>query len=347
MKGFPTRAPAELEDRPRAQQWMVDALWSEQAVGIVGGEPKCGKSLLALDLAVAVAAGVPCLRHYRPTGSGTVLLFAAEDAGHRVRKRLQGIAHAAAARFDELDIAVIDVPTLRLDQRTDRQRLQETVERIAPRLLILDPLVRLHSVDENAAGEVAPILGFLRELQRRFETAVLLVHHARKSGGARPGQALRGSSELHAWGDSNLYLRRRDKKIVMTVEHRDARDLNDVELELADDGHGPALRIRREPGPEDPRGEPPADAGQRILQVIENAERPLSQRQIRERAATRPATVAEALHNLIREGRVERAPEGGYRIAAAGTKGEAAPAAAVNGKGRQEALPKTVTASNP
>ena len=346
MKGFPTRAPAELEDRPRAQQWMVDALWSEQAVGIVGGEPKCGKSLLALDLAVAVAAGVPCLRHYRPTGSGTVLLFAAEDAGHRVRKRLQGIAHAAAAPFDELDIAVIDVPTLRLDQRTDRQRLQETVERIAPRLLILDPLVRLHSVDENAAGEVAPILGFLRELQRRFETAVLLVHHARKSGGTRPGQALRGSSELHAWGDSNLYLRRRDKKIVMTVEHRDARDLNDVELELADDGHGPALRIRREPGPEDPRGEPPADAGQRILQAIENAERPLSQRQIRERAATRPATVAEALHNLIREGRVERAPEGGYRIAAAGTKGEAAPAAAVIGKGRQEALPKTVTAPN-
>ena len=326
---------------------MVEALWSEQGVGIVGGEPKCGKSLLALDLAVAVAAGVPCLRHYRATGSGTVLLFAAEDAGHRVRKRLQGIAHAAAAPFDELDIAVIDVPTLRLDQRTDRQRLQETVERIAPRLLILDPLVRLHSVDENAVAEVAPILGFLRELQRRFETAVLLVHHARKSGGSRPGQALRGSSELHAWGDSNLYLRRRDRKIVMTVEHRDARDLNDIELELADHGHGPAFRIRQEPVPEDPRDEPPADAGQRILQAIENAERPLSQRQIRQRAATRPATVADALHKLILEGRVERAPEGGYRIAADGTKGEAAPAAAVNGKGRQEASPKTVTASNP
>ena len=139
MKGFPTRTPAELEDRPRARQWMVDTLWSEQAVGIVGGEPKCGKSLLALDLAVAVATGVPCLRRYRPAGRGTVLLFAAEDAGHRVRKRLQGIARAAATPFDELDIAVIDVPSLRLDQRSDRQRLQETVERIEPRLLILDP----------------------------------------------------------------------------------------------------------------------------------------------------------------------------------------------------------------
>ena len=347
MKGFPTRAPAELQDRPRAQQWMVDTLWSEQAVGIVGGEPKCGKSLLALDLAVAVATGVPCLRHYRPTGSGTVLLFAAEDAAHIVRDRLEGIARAAGAKFETLDIAVIDTPALRLDHGSDRQRLQETVERITPRLLILDPLVRLHGVDENAAGEVAPILGFLRDLQRRFETAVLLVHHARKSGGSRPGQALRGSSELHAWGDSNLYLRRRDKQIVMTVEHRDARGLSDIELELVDDGYGPAFHARQEPGPEDAQSEAPADAGQRILQAIENAEGPLSQRQIRERAATRPATVAEALHKLISEGRVERVPEGGYRIAAAGAEDVTAPAAAVNGGGRREALPKTVTASNP
>ena len=72
--GFPTRAPVELEDRPRAQQWLVDTLWGEQAVGIVGGEPKCGKSILAMDLAVAVAAGVPCLRHFAPTRPGPVLM---------------------------------------------------------------------------------------------------------------------------------------------------------------------------------------------------------------------------------------------------------------------------------
>ena len=54
-------------------------------------------------------------------------------------------------------------------------------------------------VDQNAVADVSPILGFLRDIQRRLETAVLLVHHARKSGATRPGQTLRGSSELHAW----------------------------------------------------------------------------------------------------------------------------------------------------
>ena len=324
---------------------MVEALWSEQGVGIVGGEPKCGKSFLALDLAVAVAAGVPCLRRFRPAGRGTVLLFAAEDAGHIVRARLQGIACAAGAAFETLDIAVIDVPALRLDHRNDRQRLLETVQRITPRLVVLDPLVRLHGVDENAAGEVAPILGFLRDLQRRFETAVLLVHHARKSGATRPGQALRGSSELHAWGDSNLYLRRRDKQIVMTVEHRAAPGLNDIEIELADDGGGLALRLRRTP-PHETAPEPETD-GQRIVEILTEAETPLSQRQIRERAATRAATVAAALQTLIRERRVERAPEGGYRIAFAEAKSATSPRAAASGKHRKDPLPKAVSASNP
>ena len=261
MNGFPTRAPTELEARPRQKQWLIETLWGEQAVGIVGGEPKCGKSFLALDLAVAVAAGVPCLRHFATAQPGPVMLFAAEDAGHIVRTRLEGIARAAGARFETLDIADIDAPVVRLDHRNDRQRLQETVERVGPRLVVLDPLVRLHGVDENTVAEVAPILGFLRDIQRRFATAVLLVHHARKSGATRPGQALRGSSELHAWGDSNLYLRRRDRQILMTVEHRAAAGLNDIEIEFDHDSKGLALRLRQVETPDAaPRPETPAAA---------------------------------------------------------------------------------------
>ena len=340
MNGFPTRAP-----RPRQEQWLIDGLWGRQAVGIVGGEPKCGKSFLALDLAVAVAAGVPCLRRFAADEPGPVLLFAAEDAGHIVRARLEGIARAAGARFETLDIAVIDVPTLRLDHRNDRQRLLDTVERVGPRLVVLDPLVRLHAVDENAVAEVAPILGFLRDIQRRFETAVLLVHHARKSGAARPGQALRGSSELHAWGDSNLYLRRRDRQILMTVEHRAAPGLNDIEIELADDGKGPALRLRQlETAGAAPE---PETVERRILKILAQAETPLSQSRIRKRAALRNATVTAALHELVREGRIERLAGGRYRSVAAVANRTAPPAAADNGKDKQDADPIAVPGSHP
>ena len=91
------------------------------------------------------------------------------------------------------------------------------------RVLILDPLIRLHRLDENDASQIAALLSYLRQLQRAFQLAVLLVHHARKDANAtRPGQALRGASELHGWGDSNLYMRRRGARLTLSTEHRAA-----------------------------------------------------------------------------------------------------------------------------
>jgi RecA-family ATPase len=65
MNPLPVQPAWQLADRPEQQRWLVDGLWSEEAVGIIGGEPKCGKSFLALDLAVAIAAGIPCLHASR------------------------------------------------------------------------------------------------------------------------------------------------------------------------------------------------------------------------------------------------------------------------------------------
>ena len=312
MRGFRTLAPHELEDRPRDQRWLVDDLWARDGVGIIGGEPKCGKSFLALDLAVAVAAGVPCLRHFPAAQPGPVVFYAAEDAGDLLRTRLEDIARAADTPFHDLNIAVIDIPKLRLDRKSHRVRLRQTIERIKPRLVVLDPLVRMHRADENSVAGIAPILGFLRGLQRQYSTAVVLVHHSRKSAATRPGQALRGSSDLHAWGDSNVYIRRRKGQIAMTVEHRAAPGLDDIELEFADDGQGAALQLRPDTAHDDaPRKEAPV---QRILRVLADAEKPLLQSEIRERVAARNTTVGTILGELVGEGRVEHHAPGGYQI---------------------------------
>jgi RecA-family ATPase len=201
MSTLPYCRACALDAVPAAQRWLIEGLWAADAVGILGGEPKCCKSFLALDMAVSVASGAPCLRRFEPARTGPVLLVAAEDALPVVRQRLAGIAAAAGADFAALDLFVVTADSVRLDAPDDRDRLQATVATVRPALLILDPFVRLHRIDENAASEVAPLLAFLRTLQRRFATAVVLVHHARKGGaGVRAGQALRGSYELHAWG---------------------------------------------------------------------------------------------------------------------------------------------------
>jgi hypothetical protein len=310
MSLLPVEPAWALAERSQEHRWLVTGLWSEQAVGIVGGEPKCCKSFLALDLALAVASGTPCLRRFAVPRAGRVLLYAAEDALHIVRRRLDGIAVAAGVALADLDIQVITVPVLRLDLAGDRRDLAETVARLQPRLLVLDPFVRLHRIDENASGEVAPLLAFLRELQRRHGVAVTVVHHARKGGGAvRAGQALRGSSEFHAWGDSNLYLRREGEELTLTVEHRAAPSLKPITVELAQRADALALEVvdRQEPAPV-----PLVSLDERIIAALAATDRALPFAELREHCRIRTATLRERIGALSASGRILKS-DGGWR----------------------------------
>jgi hypothetical protein len=307
---LPTVRAHRLAEQPRARRWLIDALWADEAVGIVGGEPKCCKSFLALDMAVAVAGGVPCLRRFAPARTGRVLLYAAEDALHVVRQRLAGIAAVAGRDLADLDIHVITAPSVRLDVEPDRDALTETIVKLEPTLLVLDPFVRLHRIDENISGEVAPLLAYLRELQRRFHVAVVLVHHARKGGAKmRAGQALRGSSEFHAWGDSNLYLRRHGDQLMLSVEHRAAAAITAVSLQLAADGDAVALEALDRSTPDPAAAQPaPAEAtvAQRIEVQLAAAASPLTAAALRKLCKVRNASLTAVLSELVAAGRVRK-----------------------------------------
>lgn len=314
MSLLPVQIAYQLELAPKNESWLIEALWSEQAVGIIGGEPKCCKSFLALDMAVSVASGAPCLRCYQPARTGRVLLFAAEDAPHIVRQRLEGICRAAQVRLAELDIRVITAPTLRLDSTLDQRRLADTIAELRPILLLLDPFVRLHRIDENASNEVAPLLGYLRELQRRYQLAVVLVHHARKGAHKlRPGQALRGSSEFHAWGDSNLYLRRQGPQLTLTIEHRAAPSAADIPIALNSHNDELALEVLEKPSlPETPE---PASAAEKLVRALDRAEAPLPFRELRKACRIRTARLCHALNELKQQGHIIKT-EHGYQLTA-------------------------------
>src|ERR1700730_13817187 len=301
MNQLPVQRASELSiDSASLTQWLVQGLWSDQAVGILGGEPKCCKSFLALDLAVSVASGTPCLRRFAVRRTGPVLLFPAEDSLAFARLRLEGICPAADVDFQSLPVEVITAPTLRLDSQTDRERLTNTVQARQPRLLILDPLIRLHRVDENDASQIAGLLSYLRQLQRTFHVAVLVVHHARKdANGTRPGQALRGSSELHGWGDSNLYMRRRGAQLTLSTEHRAAASQDHIPLQLTQTGSALALSVVNDSSTPEPDSEP--SALQRVHQILAGLDQPVTV-QLRKLCPLRTATVYSCLTQLADNG---------------------------------------------
>jgi AAA domain len=308
MNLLPVQRASQLSSAGPQTQWLIEGLWSDQAVGILGGEPKCCKSFLALDVAVSVASGAACLRQFPVRRTGKVLLFPAEDSLAVVRQRLEGIACAAQIDFQSLPVEVITAPCLRLDTPTDRQRLTQSVQALQPILLILDPLIRLHRVDENDATQIATLLSYLRELQRQFGLAVLLVHHARKdSHSSRPGQALRGSSELHGWGDSNLYLRRKGSQLTLSTEHRAAPSQDHIPLQLTESGSTMTLSVLAGPLAQPSTQPTPVE---RVRQALAQLQEPAPVQQLRKLCGMRTADVCSALEDLSKLGEVSRNSRG-------------------------------------
>ena len=304
---LPVRPAAAIEAEPPHSGWLIEGLWTRQGVGLIGGAPKCCKTWLALDLAVSVASGTPALGRFSVRDSGPVLFYGAEDAAAHLRTRIEAIAAARGIGLLGLELGLILCPTLRLDAERDRARLAATLAHHRPRLLVLDPLVRLHRIDENSATEMAALLAELRLLQRRYQLALVLVHHLRKQSGPVDGQALRGSSDLHAWGDSNLFLRRRQQQLVLTAEHRTAPAPPPYALELAGNPT-PHLRVV------DPESHPPQPTGEladRILAALAQADQPLSRDALRQTLGVRNATLGEILVRLRAERRIER-QDGGF-----------------------------------
>lgn len=301
-------AAGDITAEPGRTGWLVEGLWAAQGVGVIGGAPKSCKTWLALDLAVSVASSTPALGRFPVADAGAVLLYAAEDAPEHVQQRLDGVASARGRDLRALTIRLILAPTLRLDTARDRARLRKTLDEERPRLLILDPLVRLHQADENSAAEMSSLLGELRALQREYQLAVLLVHHLRKNAPQAPdGQALRGSGDLHAWGDSNLYLRRRDPSLRLTVEHRSASAPGPCALELALE---PAPHLRVVDTGALALSENIADLAERVIAALATADKPLSRDELRDLLRTRNATLGETLARLRAECRIVRAESG-------------------------------------
>jgi hypothetical protein len=119
---------------------------------------------------------------------------------------------------------------------------------------------------------------------------------------------LRGSSDIHAFGDSNLYLRRTGDRLLLSSEHRAAAAARSVYLELvAADAETMHLAVTGDVG-----GEKRRDIQQRVLDLLaENGG--LTRAKLRELLSVKNERLGEALEFLQQAGRISRTPTGWQR----------------------------------
>lgn len=186
--------------------WLVKEYLPNQALVTLYGAPGCGKSFLALDLAMSVTTASEWLD--RDAESGGAIYIACEAIAGLPRRVAAWSKHRGVSldtdnvpfhfttEFNELI-----TPTSTID-------LIEAAQRDIPnkkiKVIILDTLSRtLGGMDENSAGEMNKALNNLEAIRNTFGATVVVIHHTSKYGDLE-----RGSTVLRGACDTMLHLKR-------------------------------------------------------------------------------------------------------------------------------------------
>jgi hypothetical protein len=200
----PLPDPATIPPR----EWLYGTRLIRRFVSVLAAPGGAGKSALALAQAVALATGRPILNE-RVHHAAPAWVLNLEDPLDELNRRL-----AACLRLHGLpDDAVRDrlflhsgrerrVCLAALDARgmvvhPDRDAVAAAAKARGVGLIVVDPFVKSHALDENSNPHMDAAATAWAEVAEAAGAAVLLVHHVRKlGGGAVDVEAARGAKAL-------------------------------------------------------------------------------------------------------------------------------------------------------
>ena len=205
---------------PTAPPCLVEpGLLPPQGILFVGGEPKVGKSLLVANLALSLAAGTDRTGFPIPAPR-RVLVCQFELPVPQFVGRLATMRHILGHTADQNLFVDTRATGHLLNAPQGLNHFLAAARAAAAEIIVLDPLYSTHDQDENDTRAMAALCQSLLRLRDASGAALIVVHHVRKSIGRHEiGSAFRGSSALHAVGDSYLLLTRPAPQLA-TIELR-------------------------------------------------------------------------------------------------------------------------------
>lgn len=269
--------PIDGSKLPR-RPWEVPGLLLRGCVTLFVAPPGIGKSLLTLQIAMMCARGTDWAG-WKPRGKYRTLVINVEEDETEMRRRLCGarvimnyendLQGILIAKADSIVVAKADSRTKTV---TATPMLEEIIQTIIERkidIVIVDPFAETFAGDENSNSELKWAAVLWREVARRTNCSVLLVHHAKKYAqnmagdmdASRGGGALAGvarvvstmfsmtdeefdthekeiKKQFKEKGDRSRFIRYDDAKATFSVMSPAARWFHKVSIGIGNGGDG-------------------------------------------------------------------------------------------------------------
>ena len=212
IKGIlPKATPVRLETLQSLppRRWQYGTKLIRGFISVMAEPPGTGKSAWTTTVALDLASGQKTL-HDRPIGRQKVWLINLEDPREETLRKVWACIMHPAKMYNENTMDNLFVDSGR-DQSfvvveenspnffTITPSFDALRDEIAARqidVLILDPAVKLHTVNENAAKSVDFVMRLFAKLADECDISILLVHHPRKGFVAGEADSRRSSSTM-------------------------------------------------------------------------------------------------------------------------------------------------------
>ena len=210
-------APDPLPIRPAAfpdpttippRQWLYGTDVLRGYVTVIVAPGAVGKSTIAYAMALALASGKAILKDYIHQRVD-VAMFPLEDPEEETDRRmiacmmrhridetdLRGRVHVMHAEDHQLLIATKDVDGYTIAYPDENALIAKVIE-LNLGLLIVDPFVNCHELDENSPAEMNSVARAWLRVARATNCAIILVHHTRKGALSGDIDGGRGAKSL-------------------------------------------------------------------------------------------------------------------------------------------------------
>lgn len=233
------------EERP-PRKYILEGLLPYPSLSIVFGGPGSLKSMLLADMCMCVAVGKRWLETLPgdklkgislATNTVPILWIDFDNGRERSHERFEAVGKAHGIPATHTNVRYVSMPQPWLDASKNEmmKQLAELIKELGSKLVIIDNLGLVTGDTEENSGKMAQVMGNLRWLCEETESAVVVVHHQRKSGGAgdkgiRKGETLRGHSSIEAALDLALCVERKDGSDSVVVIPTKVRGYREFEI---------------------------------------------------------------------------------------------------------------------
>ena len=197
------------------QKWLIKDWMPESTILFVVSPPAGHKTWMLLDLAVSVASGSPFLGRFPVLDDGPVMIIQQEDFHGQTVERLSLITHNRLGI--KADGELVDLPPnlpiyvhpdrkLRFDDAKVVESLRRQIEKIRPKLVIIDPLYSTVDADDYMKAAAGQMFA-LKDIRDKYGTSFVIAHHTKKGGGDSEREQAWGSQFLNAFLESGWQIR--------------------------------------------------------------------------------------------------------------------------------------------